>query len=329
MSDMSEEEFAGIDQFVQQKSLVEPVISAQNLFSIYQCPDQQMYRARIQFLFSLDQYCFDEPSRDALIDMLHGAILFGSDNDFSYPKAIVFLSIYMTVFQLATSSPFYLPNELFRRYERILLAHAIDRPPSATLIFELADIKLINDFFINTFFRNVKLIINSFTQKQFLVFKTQFPVKVPLPDIPPLADMEMLSSGQNEEEGVPTQASSHPRDEASEKAAAAAAAAKAKPPGSPRAQGQQSGQAADRASVKGTRDVGLSLQMSAEGSDLPEDRGPEIPIELLKTTLTTMHEKFVSDFEDRERQLLGKIKELEIRLLEKPQLMKKPPPKKK
>jgi hypothetical protein len=29
-----------------------------------------------------------------------------------------------------------------------------------------------------------------------------------------------------------------------------------------------------------------------------------------------MHEKFVTDFDERERQLLGKIRELEIRLLE-------------
>jgi hypothetical protein len=316
--DMSEEEFAGIDQFVHQKSLVDPVISAQNLYSIYQCPDQQMYRARIQFLFSLDQYCFDEASRDALIDMMHGAILFGSDNDFSYPKAIVFLSIYMTVFQLATSSPFYLPNELFKRYERILLAHAIDRPPKATLIFELADVKLINDFFINTFFRNVKLIINCFTQKQFLVFKTQFPVKIPIPDLPALADMEMLSGSPTEEDTSATQSAQSPQ--------AKEDAAKAKAAVSPRIQGQQSAQAMERGLSKGARDARPS---SPEAPEVPEDRGPEVPLDMLRSALTSMHDKFVTDFEDRERQLLGKIKELEIRLMEKPQLMKGKQPLKK
>jgi hypothetical protein len=33
-----------------------------------------------------------------------------------------------------------------------------------------------------------------------------------------------------------------------------------------------------------------------------------------------MHEKFVGEFEEKERRLLGKIRELEIRLREKPPL---------
>jgi hypothetical protein len=316
--DMSEEEFAGIDQFVHQKSLVEPVISAQNLYSIYQCPDQQMYRARIQFLFSLDQYCFDEASRDALIDMMHGAILFGSDNDFSYPKAIVFLSIYMAVFQLATSSPFYLPNQLFKRYERILLAHAVDRPPKSTQIFELADIKLINDFFVNTFFRNLKLIINCFTQKQFLVFKTQFPVKIATPTMPQLAEMEMLGTAVTEEEGSGVHSTS--KDELAEKPAAG----KLKSPASP----VQTAPASDHVSAKGVREVPSGVAVG-DAEDAVEDRGPEVPLDMLKAALNSMHEKFVADFEERERILLGKIKEIEIRLLEKPQLNKKAPLKKK
>jgi hypothetical protein len=41
-----------------------------------------------------------------------------------------------------------------------------------------------------------------------------------------------------------------------------------------------------------------------------------------------MHDKGVTAFDERERQLLGKIRELEIRLLGQPRL-KKPPPKKK
>jgi hypothetical protein len=36
---MQEGELAAIDQFVSQKCLIPPVINAQNLCSIYQCPD--------------------------------------------------------------------------------------------------------------------------------------------------------------------------------------------------------------------------------------------------------------------------------------------------
>jgi hypothetical protein len=66
----------------------------------------------------------------------------------------------------------------------------------------------------------------------------------------------------------------------------------------------------------------------ADAPDVQEDRGPEVPIDALRAPLASMHEKFVADFEERERLLLGKIRELEIRIAEKPQF-KKPPPKKK
>ncbi|OHT09111.1 hypothetical protein TRFO_04721 [Tritrichomonas foetus] len=331
--DMSEEEFAGIDAFVQQKSLVEPVITAQNLYSIYQCPDQQMYRARIQFLFNLDQFAFDQPTLEALIDMMHGAILFASDNDFSYPKAIVFLSIYLAVFQLATSSPYYLPKELYRRYERIILAHSIDRPPSATLIFELSDIKLINDFFINTFFRNIKLIINSFTQKHVMAFKTTFPVCVPIPILPPLAEMEMVDQGKSEDEN---NASSDQQQSAQQQGQQQTVqqrelpAKMGKSPRSPHSPHSQKDASTERSIGKGQKDTSKSAAAAdlSEVSNEPEDRGPDVPVDILRGSLAQLHEKFVTDFEEKERMLVGKIKELEIKLQERPQL-KKPPPKKK
>ena len=190
-TEMDEEEFQDIDVFVKQKSLVEPVVTAQNLFSIYQCPDQQMYRARVQFLFNLEQYVEDQMALETILDMVHGAILFASDNDFAYPKAIVFLSIYMAIFQLTISTPFYSPQELFNKSQDLLLAHSIDRPPFSALIFELHDIDLINNFLVDTFFRNIKLIQNCFTRKPVVVFNSVFPTSSIIPQIPPLAEMEL------------------------------------------------------------------------------------------------------------------------------------------
>ena len=336
--DMSEEEFAGIDAFVQQKSLVDPVISAQNLFSIYQCPDQQMYRARIQFLFHLDQFVFDQPSLhlEALIDMIHGAILFASDNDFAYPKAIVFLSIYIHIFRLTTSSPFYLPEKLFKKYEEILLAHSVDRPPKATLIFELADIKLINDFFINTFFRHVKLIINCFTQKPLLAFKTAFPVQVPPITLPPLSEMEIVPKENPETEEGKTEASGEqtPKIQQQPQQAAQKAGKSPKSPRSPRKEkeaSEKSGKGKDGNKSQGTSAREAALAEAAkegEQGEQPEEPGPDVPIDMLRDSLQQMHEKFITDFQEKEKLLYGKIKELEIRLQEKPQA-KKPPPKKK
>jgi hypothetical protein len=302
MAEMSEEEFKQIDQFVSQKSLVEPVINAQNLWSIYQCPDQQLYRARVQFLFSLEPLSFDEETREALIDMVHGAILFASDNDFAYPKAIVFLSIYMRVFQLATQTPYYLPIELHKKYEDILLAHCIDRPPFSSQIFDLQDVKIINEFFVNTFFRNLKLILNCLAPKLVTVFKAEFPIQVKAVSLPALTDMEIV---------VPLPPDESPRSQAAmNRVPSTTVLPQTQPPPQLQQQTQQ------------------QSPVKAEGEEVVEDRGPEVPLDILRGSLAGMHEKFVADFEEREKQLIGKIKELEIRLSEKPQL-KKPPPKKK
>jgi hypothetical protein len=310
---LTEEEFHTIDQFLTQSALIEPVITAQNLSSIYQCPDQQMYRARIQFLFALSQWAYEESTREALIDMMHGAILFASDNHLSYPKAIIFLSIYMRIFQAAISSPYYRPEELRKQYEHLLLSHSVDRPPFAAAIFELADVKIINDFFVNTFFRNVKMVLHCFTPKPVLEFKAIFPVRVKVPELPPLADMEMATSPPPEED-FPA------KDEL---------LARAKSPYSPRERiaHPQPVPTEVRQLPKPAKDA-LLQPLQPEQPEAQEDRGPEVPIDALRGPLTAMHEKFVADFEERERQLLGKIKEFEIRLAEKPQF-KKPPPKKK
>jgi hypothetical protein len=265
--DMEEEDFARIDRFVSQKALLEPAISAQNLFSVYQCPDQQMYRARVQFLFSLDGLVYDEETREALIDMVHGAILFASDNDFPYPKAIVFLSLYIAVFKAAVASPYYRPYELHRKYEQMLLSHSHDRPPFASLIFDLSDVKIINDFFINTFFRNLKLILACFSAKQVMVFKAEFPIQVSPLRLPKLADMELVPS--------------EPAAEEEEEAGAVE---------------------------------------EEEGPEPPDAFSPQAKLEEMKAALTELHERFVEEFEAKERWLCGKMAELEIRLKERARL---------
>jgi hypothetical protein len=59
-------------------------------------------------------------------------------------------------------------------------------------------------------------------------------------------------------------------------------------------------------------------------TEVPE-KGPVIPVDLLKGALSEFHEKFISDFEAREKLMVGKIRELGIRLLDKPPLRKQPP----
>jgi hypothetical protein len=142
-----------------------------------------------------------------------------------------------------------------------------------------------------------------------MFFKGSFPLHMKLPAIPALAEMEMMVSAASEEDGqIPVEPGAKPKS-----------------PQSPRSPIQQQQQQQVQA-----RELPAQARPAPapEPAEVSEDRGPEVPLDMLRGTLGSLHEKFVTDFEEREKQLVGKIKELEIRLLEKPQL-KKPPPKKK
>lgn len=319
MMDLNEKEAAGIDEFVTEKSLISPVITAQNLCSINSCPDQQMYRARILFLFQLDAYVQDENGEtdpaalEALIDLVHDAILFAADNQLPYAKSIVFLTIFIVVIQQAIVDPYYEPERLYKRYERFLLIHSIDRPPFSSAIFELPDVKIINEYFVTHIFRNLKLIINCLTAKPTLSFKTLSSVQIKVPELPPLSEMEIelqeqLSSHQGSSSRAEESKSLSGRGQ---EEAQASAQARALHEPSPRQIARQS-----------SKDVIVS---SRSGLQENEDKGPEVPLDILKNSLSTMHQKFVSDFDEKERQLIGKIKELEIRMGERPPLSGKKP----
>jgi hypothetical protein len=249
-----------------------------------------MYRARLQFLFALDRYTLDEDSREALIDMVHGAILFASDSELSYTKAIVFLSIYMRVFQLTVSSPFCRTKQLHDEYRKLLLAHAVERPPRSALIFDLADLMGIDDFMINTYFRQLKLILHAFTRRPVLDFKACFPVGVRVPVMPALADMTLKPKPS-----TPEVAGSE--DAVDQKSVAKGLAS------------------ASRTLVQIEKEV---KSPAVQQAVLEPGAGPEIPWEVVRGPLQGLHEKFVCEFEERERHLLGKVKELEIRLAERP-----------
>ena len=299
--DLNEKEASGIDQFVSEKALISPVITAQNLCSINSCPDQQMYRARIQFLFQLEAYVQDENGNtdqlalEALIDMVHDAILFSADNSLPYAKSIIFLTIFIAMIQNAISSPFYEPERLYSKLENLLLTHSIDRPPFSAAIFDLPDLKIINEYFISTFFRNLKLFLYCFTPKPILEFKSIFPFKAIVPIPPPLSEMEMEIQSINEEHSkeINEKTVTSSRHETIERSA-------------PKILSEEK-----------NKNIEHNQQE-------PEDKSPEVPVDILKTTLNSMHEKFVIDFEEKEKLLMGKIKEIEIRLLEKQNQKKTP-----
>lgn len=306
MIDLQEEEAVGIDTFLNERAYFRPVVTAQNLCSINSCPDQQMYRARIQFLFQLEAYCQDEQGNvdqralQALIDMVHDAILFSTDNSLSYAKSIVFLTIFVGMIEQTIAEHFYNPNKIYKIFKHYLLVHSIDRPPYSVAIFDLSDVKLINDYFIRNFFRNLKLIVNCLTPKPTLGFRTNFPIHIDVPIIPPLIEMEI------ENQNPPESAKEKEQQEK-----------EIEKPTSGRQEKSARGEDKSRGLEKDKSVSQVPPVPALDESKIPEEPSPDVPLDVLRDSIEGLHEKFVHDFEDKERQIIGKIKELEIRMAEK------------
>lgn len=283
MIDLKENEGEAIDKFILESAHITPAISALNLSCAIYCPDPQMYRIRLQFLFEIKNLLkrhkcnSDDESISIFTDMVHTCLVFSSETHFTYTKSIVFLSIFFTIINQALSSSFYNPSALFADFEKLLLDHSVDRPPFQTDIFDLEDVKKIHQFFLINLFRNLKLILNAFTSKPRLVFHSIFPSEVVLPVIPPLSEFEVV--GNKAPSALSIQSLSEPTS------------AKDEPP------------------------VEAIERVVVEPEE--EDLGPEVPHTILLESLNSLHNKFVSDFEEKERLIFSKIKELEIKSIDK------------
>lgn len=315
MIDLTESEATEIDDFVTSHAMVSPVITAQNLCSINSCPDQQMYRARIQFLFQLDSYVqneqgeVDEVAREVLIDLVHDAILFASDTQITYSKSIVFLTLYIAMLQQVIFQPYYQPEKLLKKFEHALLIHSVERPPSSSGIFDISDIKILQEFFITKFFRNAKMIQYCFTKRPILSFRTLSPTMIELPPMPALSEMEMDQStlSSSAPESAKETASDEQKQPTSQRDSGRSSKSRDRSTTSPRGQESQEQQ----------QQKPPEQQISQIEQEEVKDRGPQVPTDILKETLSKMHEKFVAEFDEKERVLIGKIKEIEIHMGER------------
>ena len=326
--DLTEQEAEQIDQFLNSKAFITPVVSAQNLCSINSCPDKQMYRARIQYLFQVDAYVQDEngevndEAKDIMIDLIHDAILFTNDNQFSYAKSILFLTIYIAIFQQVILKPFWEPNKVYKQYEKCILMHSVERPPFSVAIFNLADIKVIHEYFMYSFFRNLKFIMNCFTKEPILSFTYKEPAFIKVPTLPPLMDMDgEIKTQLRLDPKILEQSTPISKGTSSAKSSTAAVARSMQEENRQQAiKEREREKEKEKEREKELQQQQLLLQQQKEQEQHhhePEDRGPDVPAEMLKDSLSSMHIKFVHDFDEKERLLVGKIKELEIKLADK------------
>lgn len=63
-------------------------------------------------------------------------------------------------------------DESFANFKELLLRHAIQRPPHSLAIFSLADVKLISEFALDTFFRHFDMYKYALTERDMLLLQT-------------------------------------------------------------------------------------------------------------------------------------------------------------
>lgn len=333
-------ELKKIDNNVKSRSLVTPVIKASTLQFLKTTNDEKKYRDVISRVFALNKYIkgqiadAGEELKEILIDLYQAAILFSSDIHLSLEKSIVLLSIFNSVLRECITAEFYIQEEIYEKYKKLLLSHSVERPPFSSGIFNITEVKQIDDFFMNTIFRNVKSLMNSFTKRPIISFSTKSPGCANPFSVPPLASMSQLIDG----EYVPVQPVEDPK--------------KGKKTGRTAQKERAVNEKSNKEDEKKKHEEKLEQekleqekllqeqqmqnqdqeeeQKEAEYSaSEQEDRGPDVPLDVIKSNLDSMHDVFVTNFEETEHKLISKIKELEIKMNERSILVTQKKPGKK
>ena len=61
----------------------------------------------------------------------------------------------------------------FANFKELLLRHSVQRPPHSLAIFNLDDVKKIQTFALNTFYRHYDMYLYALTVKDMLILKTE------------------------------------------------------------------------------------------------------------------------------------------------------------
>jgi len=149
------------------------------------------WSSRLSALLGLKDTDSDAQSR-TLLEMHSNNLNFAAEQGFSAEATSTFFSIMKSTFQ-DSMDDLLAVDKSYALFKSTLLRHSVQRPPYSVGVFTLAEIKCINDYVLNGFFRHYKLYRYVFTKEQRLTVGTQnWPgevvEKAPLP--PPLSQAE-------------------------------------------------------------------------------------------------------------------------------------------
>lgn len=130
-----------------------------------------------------------DPMDKTMLELFVNNMAFASENQFSPEAASTFFSIMKSTLDTSMVELMAV-DKSYNLFKAVLLRHSVQRPPYSVGVFTLAEIKAVNDYVINGFFRHYKLYRYVFTKEQRHTIGTQawlgeLPEFAPLP--PPLS----------------------------------------------------------------------------------------------------------------------------------------------
>ncbi|KAI8818502.1 flagellar C1a complex subunit C1a-32-domain-containing protein [Fimicolochytrium jonesii] len=112
-----------------------------------------------------------DPQRNLiLMDFYYYTLRFAKSSNLSPMQASVFFSIMKITHERATASPFIHLESDYHFFRDLLLKHSIHRPPFSQKVFSLQEVKIIEEYALNSYFRHYLMYKYAFTQKLRLNF---------------------------------------------------------------------------------------------------------------------------------------------------------------
>ena len=133
-----------------------------------------------------------DPCSKVQMEMYTNNLAFAAEQGFSAESTSTFSSIMKSTFKTSMDGLIAV-DKSYAVFKTILLRHSVQRPPYSVGIFTLPELKAINDFVLNGFFRHYKMYRYVFTKEQRLTVGTrkwlgEMVEFAPLP--PPLSQAE-------------------------------------------------------------------------------------------------------------------------------------------
>ncbi|KAJ3168533.1 hypothetical protein HDU88_001423 [Geranomyces variabilis] len=107
-----------------------------------------------------------DPQRSAiLMDFYFYALRFAKTQNLSPEQASIFFSMIKATHERAAASPFIHLEADYQHFKDTLLRHSVHRPPFSQKVFSLAQVRAIDEYAVNTYFRHYLMYKYAFTNK--------------------------------------------------------------------------------------------------------------------------------------------------------------------